>query len=172
MKHLMRSSPMRAALAAATVLAALAVAPAATANKPIREVIPAPADMVIADQCAFPVLGHIEGSEIDTTFTDKAGNPVKLIGVFPGNTLTLTNLDTGKSITLGATGSFQLRVNPDGSASAMVTGQGVWLGNPVTGEPGIWYQSGRVSATLDADGNATSVDSTGNLVNLCARLAS
>ena len=155
-----------------TVLIALVVAPVATANKPIREIIPSPDDMVITGQCAFPVLGHIEGSEIDTTFTDKAGNPVKLIGVFPGNTLTLTNLvDTSKSITLGATGSFQLRANPDGSASAMVTGRGAWLGNPVTGEPGIWYQSGRVRATLDADGNATSVDSAGNLVNLCARLA-
>ena len=62
----------------------------------MREIIPAPDDMVITGQCAFPVLGHIEGSEIDTTFTDKAGNPVKLIGVFPGNSLTLTNLDTGK----------------------------------------------------------------------------
>ena len=154
------------------VFVALAAAPLATADKPMREIIPAPDDITITDQCAFPVLGHIEGSEIDTTFTDKAGNPVKLLGVFPGNTLTFTNLDTGKSITLGATGSFQLRLNPDGSASAMVTGLGVWLGNPVTGEPGLWYQSGRVSATLDAEGNAISVSSTGNLVNLCPELAS
>ena len=113
-------------LAATFVLVALAVVPTATANKPTREIIPGPDDRLITDQCAFPVLGHIEGSEIDTTFTDKAGNPVKLIGVFPGNTLTLTNLDTGKSVTLGATGSFQLRVKPDGSGSAMVTGQGAW----------------------------------------------
>jgi hypothetical protein len=162
----------RTLLILSTFVMALAVAPAAVANKPIREIIPAPDDMVITGQCAFAVLGHIDGGEIDTTFTDKAGNPVKLLGVFPGNTLTLTNVDTGKSITLGATGSFQLRANPDGSASAMVTGHGAWLGNPVTGEPGIWYQSGRVSATLDADGNATSVDSTGTLVNLCAVLAS
>jgi hypothetical protein len=153
------------------VLIALAVAPAASANKPAREIIPAPDDMVITDQCAFPVLGHIEGSEIDTTFTDRAGNPVKLLGVFPGNTLTLTNFDTGTSITVGATGSFQLRVEADGSASAMVTGQGVWLGSPVTGEPGIWFQSGRVSATFDAEGNMTSVNSTGLLVNLCPQLA-
>src|SRR5207249_1643794 len=108
------------------VAIALAVAPAATANKPMREIIHAPDDIVITDQCAFPVLGHIEGREIDTTFTDKAGNPVKLIGVFPGNTLTLTNLDTGESITVGATGSFHLRAEPDGSTSAMVTGQGAW----------------------------------------------
>jgi hypothetical protein len=120
----------------------------------------------------FPVLGHIEGSEIDTTFADRAGNPVKLLGVFPGNTLTLTNLESGTSITLGATGSFQLRVEPDGSGSGMVTGHGAWPdGNPVTGEPGIWYQKGRVSATFDAEGNTTSIRSTGTLVNLCPRLA-
>jgi hypothetical protein len=161
----------RGLLLLSIALVALAVVPAATAGKPTREIIPAPDDMVIAEQCAFPVLGHIEGSEIDTTFTDKAGNPVKLLGVFPGNTLTLTNLDTGKSITVGATGSFQLRVEPNGSASAMVTGQGVWLGNPISGEPGIWYQSGRVSATFDTDGNTTSIKSTGILVNVCTQLA-
>ena len=53
----------------------------------------------------------------------------------------------------------------------MVTGQGAWLSNPVTGEPGIWHQSGRVSATLDADGNTMSVSNTGKLVDLCSQLA-
>src|SRR5215216_3353535 len=155
------------------VLTALAVAPTAIAAKPAREIIPAPEDRLINDQCSFPVLGHIEGSEIDTTFTDRAGNPIRLLGVFPGNTLTLTNLDSGKSITVGATGSFHLRVEPDGSGSAMLTGQGAWPdGNPLTGEPGIWYQSGRVSATFDAEGNTTSIKSTGKLVNLCTQLAS
>jgi len=156
-----------------TVLVGLAVVPAATANKPTREIIPAPNDRVITGQCTFPVLGHIDGKEIDTTFTDKTGNPIKLLGVFPGNTLTLTNLVTSKSITVGATGSFQLRVEPDGSGTGMVTGLGAWPdGNPVTGEPGIWYQSGRVTATFDAEGNTTSIKSTGKLVNLCTQLAS
>jgi len=156
-----------------TVLIGLAVVPAATANKPTREIIPAPDDRVITGQCTFPVLGHIDGKEIDTTFTDKTGNPIKLLGVFPGNTLTLTNLVTSKSITVGATGSFQLRVEPDGSGTGMVTGLGAWPdGNPVTGEPGIWYQSARVTATFDAEGNTTSIKSTGKLVNLCTQLAS
>jgi len=156
-----------------TVLIGLAVVPAATANKPTREIIPAPDDRVITGQCTFPVLGHFDGNEIDTTFTDKTGNPIKLLGVFPGNTLTLTNLDTSKSIIVGATGSFQLRVDPDGSGTGMVTGLGAWPdGNPVTGEPGIWYQSGRVTATFDAEGNTTSIKSTGKLVNLCTQLAS
>src|SRR5215217_7948454 len=160
MKVLRHGSLALVALTVA-VLTALAVASSAIAAKPTREIIPAPEDRLINDQCSFPVLGHIEGSEIDTTFTDRGGNPIKLLGVFPGNTLTLTNLDTGNSITLGATGSFQLRVERDGSASAMVTGHGAWpTGNPVTGEPGIWYQSGRVSATFDAEGNMTSVNNT------------
>jgi hypothetical protein len=163
----------RGLLLLSTVLIALAVVSAATANKPMRTIIPAPDDMRITGQCTFPVLGHIEGSEIETIFTDKAGNPVKQIGVFPGNTVTLTNIASGKSITLGATGSFQLRVEADGSGSGMVAGQGAWPdGNPITGEPGIWYQSGRVSATFDAEGNTTSIKSTGRLVNLCTQLAS
>jgi len=153
------------------LVTALAAVPAATATKPIREVIPAPDDMVIADQCVFPVLGHIEGSEIDTTFIGKDGNPVKLLGVFPGNTVTLTNLDTGTSLTLPATGSFQLRAKPDGSSVGKVTGHGAWLSNPVTGEPGIWYQSGQVTATFDAAGNQTSAGNSGQLVDLCPQLA-
>ena len=169
MKHSMRPLLVGVVLA----LVALVLVPAASANKPTREIIPAPPDMVISGQCAFPVLGHIDGTEIDTTFTDRAGNPIRLLGTFPGNKLTLTNLDTGKSIAVPATGSFQLRVEPDGSASVKVTGHGPWPdGNPITGEPGIWYQSGQVSATFDADGNMTSVRSTGKLVNLCLQLAS
>jgi hypothetical protein len=156
----------------AVVLVALAVVPAATANKPIREVHASQPDMLTTDQCAFPVLGHVEGGEIITTFTDRAGNPIRQIGVFPGNTLTLTNLDTGKSITVVSTGSFHAQVEPDGSGFFMSTGPGPNLGNPITGEPGIWYQNGRLVVTFDADGNQTSVEFTGKLVNLCPQLAS
>ena len=87
---------MRLGLLLSTVLFVLALVPTATANRPIREIIPAPDDLVITGQCAFPVRAHFEGREIDTTFTDRAGDPVKLLGVFPGNTLTVTNLDTGQ----------------------------------------------------------------------------
>ena len=155
-----------------TVLLALAVAPVATADKPTREVNPVQDDMVIAGQCAFPVLAHIDGGEIVTNFTNKAGNLVKQIVVFPANTVTLTNLDSGKSITRVATGSFQGRARPDGSVSFKITGHGAFAGNPITGEPGVWYLSGRLFANFDADENLTSTGSTGNLVDLCPRLAS
>lgn len=159
---------MVSALAVASVVVG---APAATASQPTREIIAAPDDIVITGQCSFPVLGHIEGVEIDMTFTDKAGNPVKLIAVFPGNTLTLTNLDTGKSIKLVSDGQFHAQLKRDGSGFILVTGHGPSIPNPITGEPGIWYLSGRLVAALDADGNPTSLRSTGKLVNLCAQLA-
>ncbi len=162
----------RGLLLLSILLIPLAVAPGASANRPIREVIPAPEDFVIADQCGFPVLAHVEGSEIDTTFTDREGNPVKQIGVFPGNTLTFTNLDTGGSITLVATGPFHVRAERDGSVTVTVSGHGPLLPNPITGEPGIWYLTGgRLVATFDADGNMTSIDLRGNLVNVCDQLA-
>ena len=153
------------------VLVALAVAPAATATKPERGIVPAPNDKVITDQCDFPVLGHIEGGEIDTTFFDNAGNPVKQIGIFPGQTLTLTNLDTDESITVTDAGSFQLRAKPDGSFAITITGHGP-LPNEIFGAPGLWYlNGGGVFVTLDADQNLTSVTVSGNVENLCDRLA-
>jgi hypothetical protein len=168
----MRSSVIGPVVAVSTLLAALAVVPVAMAVKPTREIVPAPPDRVISDQCAFLVDAHIDGVEINTTFTDKAGNPVKLLGVFPGHRLTLTNPETGKSLTLAAAGSFQARAQPDGSTAFSVTGNGPWFPNPVSGEPGIWYQSGRVTASFDAAGNVTSVGSTGKLIDLCPQLAS
>jgi hypothetical protein len=151
-----------------TVLIALAVVPAATAGKPV----PAPDDMLIPDQCAFPVLAHIEGGEIHTDFFDKAGNLDKQLGVFPGQTLTVTNLETGKSITVSNAGSYLLRLNPDGSGTLLITGHGP-IPNFITGEPGIWYlNGGQITLTGDADGNLTSVDVRGNLVDLCTQLES
>jgi hypothetical protein len=163
---------MRLGLLLSAVLFVLALVPTATANRPVREIIPGQDDLVITGQCAFPVRAHFEGREIHTTFTDRARDPVRLLGVFPGNMLTVTNLDTGRSITLPATGSFQLRLHSDGSASAKVTGHGPWFPNPVTGESGVWYQSGQVSAEFDGDGDMTSVRNTGTLEDLCPVLAS
>ena len=156
---------------ASLALALPSLTGASNGNKPNRNITLDQGDATIEDQCAFPVFVHIEGREIDTTFTVKDRTVAKLIGIFPGNRWTLTNLDTGKSITVGSTSSFHLQVEPDGSESVMVVGQGVWaFGNPLTGEPGIWYQKGQVSGEFDAEGNAISTKGTGSLVNLCPEL--
>ena len=170
--HTEEGKPMSKKFVVAVCFAVgLVVAPAASANKPEREIVPAPGDVTITDQCAFPVLGHIEGGEIDTTFFDKMGNPVKQIGVFPGQTLTLTNLDTGTSITVTDAGAFHATAASDGSLKISITGHGP-IPNEVTGEPGIWYlDGGHIVVALDADGNLTSVEVKGNLINLCSQLA-
>jgi hypothetical protein len=154
----------RGLLLLSTVLIALAVVPAAIANKPTGS-----GDVLLPDQCAFPVLAHIDGGEIDKTFFDKKGN-VKLLGVFPGQTSTWTNLETGTSITVSDAGSTHQWFAADGSAKAVINGHGP-IPNFVTGEPGLWYLAGgQITLTGDASGNLTSVDVRGSLVDLCSRL--
>ncbi len=153
------------------IMFALAITPPATASKPLREINPSQGEHVIRGQCDFPVLGRIDGTEIITTFTDKAGNPVKQIVTFPGNTITLTNLVSGTSVTVMGTGSSQLRAEPDGSLTARAMGHGPFFPNPITGAPGIWYLSGQGRSTIDAQGNVTSAKLMGRLVDLCPQLA-
>ena len=160
----------RKILLLSTVLVVLAGAPTAWASKPTREVN-TQGDAVIRGQCAFPVLGHIEGVEIIKTFVDASGDPVKQIVTFPGNRITFTNLRSGTSITVVSTGSSQLRARADGSLSARAMGHGPFFPNPLTGEPGIWYLSGQGASTLDQQGNPTSAVLHGRLVNLCPQLA-
>ena len=162
----------RTLLFVSIVFSAIAVTPPASANGPVREIHLSQDDVVITDQCAFPVLGHVDGIEIVTTFTDAAGNPVKQIATFPGNMLTLTNVVSGTSVTVTATGSSQLRAGSDGSLSARAMGHGPFFPHPITGEPGIWYLSGQGTATYDPEGNMVSVELAGRLVDLCPRLAS
>jgi hypothetical protein len=162
-------SMRRGLLLLSSVLIALAVVPAATADKPKREPLPAPEDQPLT-QCGFPVLGHIDGGEIKTVFS-KAGDPVKQIEAFPGQTMTLMNLDTGKSITVVNSGSTQARAERDGSITISIMGHGP-LPDEVVGEPGLWYlNGGRVVVILDAQGNLTSVTISGNVVDLCDQLA-
>jgi hypothetical protein len=162
----------RGVLSLLAVLIGLVVVPAAGANRPIREVIQAPPDRIFTDECAFDVLGHIDGVEIKTTFFDHAGNPVKQLSIFPNNRLTLTNLDSGTSITVVSTGSFHARVGADDSLSIVINGHGPLPNDFAGGAPGLWYlDGGRASATFDSEGNMTSIDLRGHLVNLCDRLA-
>jgi hypothetical protein len=162
----------RGLLLISAVLIALVAVPAATAVKPDRDPFSVSEDISLPNECAFPALLHVEGREIDTTFFDKDGNVVKLLGVFPGQRSTWTNLDTGKSITLVDSGSFHAQARHDGSVTIAITGHGP-INSEIIGEPGLWYLAGgRVLLSIDAQGNLTSVEVTGNLVNLCTQLAS
>jgi hypothetical protein len=161
-----RSSLRRSVLILSGVLVTLSVTHAANANPPAREEITGPDDQVVTDQCAFPVLVLIEGVGFVTTFTDGEGNPVMQHFHFPNNKTVLTNLDTRKSVTVSTTGPARFRVDPDGSSSFQVTGRSPWVGHPITEAPGIFLIAGRLLATFDAEGNHTSIDFTGKVVDL------
>jgi hypothetical protein len=162
----------RTLLILSAVSVALAVAPLATAGKPTQETITGPDDSVVTGECAFPVLMHIEGVGIITTFTDRKGNVVRQNFHFPNNKTVFTNLDTGESLTVATTGPAFFRLDPDGSSSFEITGISPWVGHPVTGAGGIFLIEGRLFVTFDAGGNRTSIDFDGNVVDVCARLAS
>ena len=56
------------------------------------------------------------------------------------------------------------------STTARAMGHGVVFPNPLTGERGIWYLSGKGTTLIDPDGNATSSSLSGRLVDLCPQL--
>jgi hypothetical protein len=103
------------------------------------------------------------------TFTDEEGNFVRDIEVFPGNRQIVTNLETGKALTFVTNGPLFFALNPDGSGSVTITGPS--LGLPVTSGQGLFWMSGRFVLEFDAEGNETSIDFNGRMVDVCALLA-
>jgi hypothetical protein len=162
---------LRKLLFLTTILFALAAATSASASTPVRETHLSQDDVVITGECAFPVLAHVDGGETITTFVDADGDPVKQITTFPGNTMTLTNLDAGTSVTLIATGATQVRAVTEDSVAVKITGHGPFVPNPITGEPGIWYLIGQAQATFGLEGQVGTAEVKGHLIDLCARLA-
>ena len=93
-----------------------------------------------------------------------------------GYTLTFTNVDTGETITIAASGSVEKVVpNPDGRTfTVQATGGNVIILFPTdipAGPSTILYQ-GRVLYTRDADFNFTLKTSSGTQRDICAELAS
>jgi len=156
------------------IVVALAAPIPAQAQKPVREVLTPPPD-VTTEACGFPVLVHTDGTTIRNTWFDEQGNPVRAVETYPGSKYVLTNLDTGKQIQFTIVGPAFYEFHADGSFT--VTGTGPWSWwptNPETGEPGIFLIRGRLTFTIDAEGNLVpgSFDViNGHVVNVCSRLA-
>ena len=142
------------------------------ADPPIREVLPAPADVQV-DLCDTSVLFHSDGTTIRRSFTDELGRTVRLLETYPGFRTTLTNLDTGASLTATTTGPLHQRVNPDGSTTFTGTGGWAWGGlHPGTLAPGLFLLHGHITLHLDAAGNLTSSSFHGRTIDVCAVIAS
>src|SRR5262245_35451835 len=161
----------RGVLAAVALLAAGLLVPAGYADKPVRIPPGGPADDVIADSCAFPVLEHFDtNKEVTKIF----GNGV--IAVTGSFKVTLTNAtDPTKSVSLNIPGPGKITATDDGSP--FVTAQGPWLfifapGNLGPGAPGALLRTtGKATLLGNPDGTQVFTHDHGTTTDLCALLA-
>ena len=146
------------------VAAALVVtvfASPASAVKPTREHGDF-VDRTFTGICSFDVARHVlVNRSVITTYSD---GTVRITGTFKQ---TLTNLTTGKSIDVNASGPVIIETHPDGSSTE------IDLGPQFLRPPGrLLLTTGRVIWKFDAQGNTTSFTQVGGTSqDVCALLA-
>ncbi len=155
-------------------LTSLAIASPAMANSdPHRVFLPAgPVDLPMGF-CSFPVhidiLANKEYGKI-TTLSDGT-TIIKETGTLKDR---VTNVSTGKTLSLNSSGPGTITIYPDGSVT--VDGTGHWLiFNPAAaaasfGLPGVMFTSGQTHETLDPTGTPTALSVTGLATDVCAAL--
>jgi hypothetical protein len=156
----------RAALLLVLALAAF-LAQAAMAAKPLREDLPSETFTYPVEVCGFEVLQEATANKgKQLTFSD--GRQLAT-GVLK---LRLTNLETGESIALNASGPGTFITEGD---VVTVRARGPWVIALLPGEPtgpGLFYYKGNTTFTVDpAAGVITSITSTGTPRDLCAELS-
>lgn len=148
-------------------LAALIAGPSAQAAPfPERVLVD---DQFTTDACGFPVEVHITGFAIILEWPNEDGG-FRFFAAGPQIKATLTNLDTGETITVNIAGPTFVTENADGSFTFVGTGTWLRSTNPETGEPGLFQSAGRFGVTVDAEGNETFFE-VGRFVDLCPKLA-
>ncbi len=129
-----------------------------------------------ADFCGFPIVLRFDVvNAFGKGFTAPDGSMIFLFnGSLKG---TWTNPDNGKSISVNSPGPTKATVSPDGMTITLAdTGPTALILTPadaaVLGVPPVSVFAGKVTATLDADGNLISGSSVGHvLVNFCTALS-
>jgi hypothetical protein len=145
----------------AAALAAAVFTSSASAVQPTREHGEF-VDRVFTGVCSFDVARHVlVNRSVITTYSD---GTVRIIGTFKQ---TITNLDTGKSIDVNASGPVIIETHPDGSSTE------IDLGPQFLRPPGqLLLTTGRVVWEFDAAGNTTSFTQVGGTSqDVCALLA-
>jgi hypothetical protein len=162
---------MRKRYVAALAAAVLAIAggaifaPSALSDPPTIQTFPITATFFDTTDCAFPVQIDIVGTDLE--ITSAAGD--RIFDAFPNSRATLTNLDTGRSITVSIAGPGHTILGADGSFTLIGTGPTLfWLAPRLF--PGITLFNGRFVLSFDAQGNRTFTH-VGETQDLCAELA-
>ena len=144
-------------------LASLVLVPSALSDPPTIQRTPFDATFFDDVDCGFPVQVHIVGTDLEIISGDR------IFDAFPQSTATLTNLDTGTSITVSLAGPGRTNIGADGSVTFVGTGPALFF-FLFQGNPAITLLNGRFVLTIDAQGNQT-FSSHGATRDLCAELA-
>jgi hypothetical protein len=153
-------------------VAALAAAPEAVGDQPIREGLPNALFTVDASVCGFAVDVTIPTNrEFITTFSN--GKQIITGALFT----TLTNTETQKSVTVNVSGPGTIVTDANGITTFTLAGRSLLFFLPDQlgpGEPGILaLTSGPVTLVFDQSANILSFDRTSASVqDLCTVLAS
>ena len=129
--------------------------------------------------CTFPLTISDDGSghRVERTFYDRNGNIVRMINNGTGPDLTLTNANTGASITLQGNGAnFTTRPQADGTMWVRTTGHVVLIMFPTDSPPGptTTLYVGQLVYTYDPNTstNYTVIQrSSGKQVDICKELS-
>ena len=179
----MSSRSYRAAGAAIlSCLLALALAAPASAADP-RTFLPSPEPLTLPELKRSGT-GYCPGFDVLLTWTDfrqfvvreSTTNGTTTLQVAGSATATLTNTETGESITLNISGPGTIVINPDGSFSVDASGPNLfWTQQKFSfpGVPTIAYSTGRVTFAVAASGQTTSYTLAGGArqTDICAVLA-
>jgi hypothetical protein len=151
-------------------LAALLAAPSAQAAQPTVERFPVNNQGIDDETCGFPVETTIIGSVVAIRFEE---GRVLYIEADPQLKMTLTNLDTGETITANISGPTHVFATADEGITELQTGLWARFENPETGEQGLFQSAGLLRITVDAEGDIESVQFVGRVTDLdvCAQLA-
>jgi hypothetical protein len=147
---------------------ALAAAPAAFSGMPTITRNPASFSFEDDTDCGFPVFVQGTGTDINISSTGADGT-TRSFDAFTNARATITNLDTGKSVTVSDAGSGHATFNVDGSGTIISTGPALFIGFAPL--PGINWVVGRWVGSLDSSGNLTIHIVGGTVRDLCAAVA-
>ena len=158
---------IRATTTGSALLAAVAGAQAAAASDFTIELPGGTA-------CAFPLrVDGSSGNTITRTFTDDAGDTVRLLSTGTGSALTFTNQATGARLSLQSNGSVtRTTVLADGSTLNASTGHNVLVLFPTDAPagPSTTLYTGQIVYTATPTGDFTLLDAQGTSRDLCAEL--
>lgn len=153
-------------------VAFLSVAQAALAVHPTIQHIPFN-DTITDSRCGFAVTVQQSGIIVDISYTDSQG-AFHDFEASPQIKSVMTNVSTGKTITVNFSGPGNFTFNPDGSLEIVGTGNWVWGHDPNINQSvegsGWFHTTGRFIVFIDVSGVETNT-LTGTVTNLCSELA-